>query len=123
MFSILYGWSGICTGTGNCAFTMNNDTSVTATFNKDVAHSVRIDDATTTYYSSISAACYYAVSGDIIKVWGTDFTENPWLYNGTAVTIRGGFNSTYATNSGYTTLHGTLTIAAGSAVIDQLVIQ
>jgi hypothetical protein len=123
MFSILYGWSGVCTGTGNCAFTMDSDTSVTATFNKDIAHSVRIDKATTTYYSSVFAACYYAISGDIIKVWGTDFTEDPWLSTGTAITISGGYNSTYSANPGYTNLHGTLTIATGSAVIERLVIQ
>lgn len=123
-FSLFTGWSGICTNaTGSCAFIMNSDTSVTAAFNKDTAHSVRIDGATQTYYSSILGAYTSAVPGDIIKAWGTDFIENLGLNSGKSVTIMGGFDSAYSANSGFTILHGILTIGTGSVVIDKLVIQ
>jgi hypothetical protein len=84
---------------------------------------VRIDSTTQTYYSSILDAYTSAATGNIIKAWGTDFTEILGLNSGKAVTLRGGFDSTYTTNSGFTTLHGALTIGTGSLIVDKLAIQ
>lgn len=85
--------------------------------------SLFFDGSTQTYYSSILDAYTSAATGNIIKVWGTDFTEILGLDKDKAVTFKGGFDSTYSTNSGFTTLHGTLTIGTGSVTIENLAIQ
>ena len=123
VYSLFSGWASACNGTGDCTVTMDADTGVTATFDKDTAHSVRIDGVSQSYYSSILGAYTSAVAGDVIKAWGTDFTENLNFNLGSAVTIKGGFDSAYTTNAGVTILHGVLTIGTGSVIIDNLVIQ
>ena len=102
---------------------MDDDKAVTATFDTDKEHSVLIDLPTMKYYSSINAAYLDISATSVIKAWGTDFTENLELDKGKALTLRGGFDSTYTTNSGFTTLHGALTIGTGSVVVDKLAIQ
>ncbi len=45
------------------------------------------------------------------------------LNSGKAVAIKGGYDSTYTTNSGFTILPGPLTIGTGSVTVEKLVIQ
>lgn len=124
VYSIFSGWSaGPCAGTGDCTFDITTDTSVTATFDKDTAHSVRIDQTFPVYFTSIASAYLAAFTGETVMVWGTDFTEILGLNLDKAITIKGGYDSTYSTNSGFTILHGVLTIGIGSVVIDKFVIQ
>jgi hypothetical protein len=123
-FSLFKGWTGACSAeSGDCDLYMDDDKAVTATFDKDKEHSVRIDLPTIKHYTSIRDAYSSAATGDIIKAWGTDFPEILLLDKGKAVTLKGGFDSTYTTNSGFTTLHGTLTIGTGSCTIENLRIQ
>jgi hypothetical protein len=123
-YSLFKGWSGACTApSGDCDLYMDDDKAVTATFDTDKEHSVRIDLPEIKHYPSILDAYSSAATGDIIKAWGTDFTEILLLDKGKTVTLKGGFDSTYSTNSGVTTLHGVLTIGTGSVKIENLIIQ
>jgi hypothetical protein len=123
-YSIFCTWSGICSGTNNgCTFKMNSDLVATATFDKDTGHSVKIDGVSQTYYPSIMDAYAHASTSNIIKSWGTDFTENLLLGKSIDVTIKGGFDAGYITNTGNSTLHGTLAVGKGSLTLENLVVQ
>ncbi len=121
-YSLFSGWSSACSGTQDCAIMMNSDKNVTATFTKDIAHSVRIGDSQI-YFSTLQAAYDAAPAGSTIKAWGTDFTENLNAITNKSVVLKGGYNSTYTNNSGYTTLHGVLTIGTGSLTVENLEIR
>jgi photosystem II stability/assembly factor-like uncharacterized protein len=121
-YSIFGGWSGgICTGSADCQVTITADVPVTAMFSKDTVHPVMIDGPTPVFYPSLQNACFAAVSGDTIKAWGTEFSGDILL--GTAITIKGGFNSGYTANVGETTLHGLLTISIGQLTVEYLVVR
>jgi hypothetical protein len=123
-FSIFKGWTGACTAeSGDCDLYMDDDKAVTATFDTDKEHSVRIDLPAVKHYSSILDAYSSAAKIDTIKAWGTDFTEDFTFKMDKAVTIRGGFNAEYSSNTGYTTLQGKLTIQSGSLTVERLAIQ
>jgi hypothetical protein len=122
-YSVFNGWSGACAGTGSCGLTADADKNVTATFAIDTAHKARI--GTTNYFSTLSLAYAGASSvGNVeIDAWGTAFDES-LLCDGTKnVTIKGGYNADYSSNSGgYTTLNGALTIRHGSVTAEKLII-
>ncbi|MDA8414542.1 MAG: chitobiase/beta-hexosaminidase C-terminal domain-containing protein [Desulfobacteraceae bacterium] len=126
IYSIFNGWSEACTvtGTGDCLVTLLANTTVTATFTKDTAHQVRLDGTTQTYYSSILSALSDAASGDTVKAWGTDFTENIKLINNKVLTFKGGFdNIDYTTNSGMTVNTGPLTISNGTLKVQKVILR
>ncbi len=75
------GWSGACTGTGTCSFTMNANKSVTATFSP------------TTYILSVTKSGSGTVTGNGINC-GTTCSAN--VSSGTSVSL------TAAPSSGYT---------------------
>jgi hypothetical protein len=79
----------------------------------------------TNYFDSISDA--YAdlpdITGGMIQAWEYTFVESPILGRAIPVTLVGGFNASYSSNSGYTTVDGVLTVAGGSLTIDRVVIR
>ncbi len=123
-YSLFTGWSGLCTGLNDCSVTMDADKTVTTTFNKDIAHQVRIDGITTqTYFTSILGALSAAATGDTIKAWGTGFTENINLNQNKELIFKGGYDVGYSSNSGKTAVTGTITISNGSLTVENLQIQ
>jgi len=121
-FSIFSGWSGDCTGQGDCTIVMNSNKTVTATFDKDMEHMVLLGD-TASYYSTLQAAYNVAPADSTLKVWGTLFVENLLCDQSKTATIKGGYDSSYTNNSGFTTLQGTLTIRNGILTVENLQIQ
>jgi len=119
-FSLFNGWSGVCDGLSDCSITMATDKFVTTTFNKNTAHQVRLDGTTQSYYSSILNAFGDAATGNTVKAWGTDFTENINLSLDKALIFRGGYDSGYSSNTGSTVITGTLTISKGSLRVQKL---
>ncbi len=119
-YSLFTGWSGACSGTAACALSLDADKSVTVTFNRNTAQQVRLDS---TYYSTILAAYAAAASGKTIRTWGADFSENFTFNGGKAVTLEGGYDSEYTSNSGYTTLTGPVTIQRGSLTVENIIIR
>ena len=77
---------------------------------------------TSSYCPTHHAAYDYAAPGSELKVWGTDFTENLSAAINKSVTMKGGYDSGYITNSGQTNLHGILTIGAGQLTVENLVV-
>jgi len=119
--SVFSGWSGSCTGTGNCQFIMNSNRAVTGTFSH--VQPVRITGISTNYYSTLSAAYIAAWSGSVIQSRVYTFNENLNINRNVSTTLRGGYNISYSSNGEYTTLRGVLTIGRGSFTAENLVIR
>jgi len=119
--SYFAGWSGGgCSGVGNCQVTMNDETTVTATF--DVHPPVTLGD-TQNYHVFIGNAYVLAVDGidNIIKIRAVDLGESPVFNSPKSVTLNGGLDGTFSEAIGYTTLHG-MTVAAGTITVDKIII-
>lgn len=84
---------------------------------------VRVAGALTLDYNTLQEAYNNAGNGDIIKVHSMTFSENIVININKTVTLRGGYNGTFTTNSGSTTLIGNINIINGTLVIENLVIE
>jgi hypothetical protein len=73
--------------------------------------------------SSLQAAYNAALDGATIQVWDVEYDENLSCGQDKSVTIKGGYDQSYTTNSGYTTLKGTLTIGRGTVVTERFVVR
>lgn len=113
--SLFTGWSGACTGTGNCAVTLSADKTATATF--DIMPNVMMGSV---YYGSLMDAYAAAVTGATIKAKAMVFTALD-LNRDIAVTLAGGYDSMLSSVVDFTTVNG-LTISLGSATIDKIVV-
>jgi large repetitive protein len=96
------GWSGACTGSGTCAVTMSAARSVTASF--DLLPPVRIAGALPVYYATLQAAYDAAKSGDVIQLKEGVLAGKLAANRAITVTVKGGFDSSYATNRGGVTV-------------------
>lgn len=121
-YSLFDGWSGDCSGFGDCNLVMGTDKNITATFSKDMGRQVRVDGSQQSYFASILSAYVSAVQGDIIRAWGTDFTENVRLDQSKNIRLKGGYDAGFSSNTGMTRLHGSLTISKGCLTVDNLTI-
>ncbi len=120
--STFAGWSGACTNTsGDCTVTLSSAANVAASFN--AVPFARIQGASPAYFSLLESAYNAASSGSVIQATTHYFSEDLLLNKNIAVTIEGGYDSTYATNTGYSTLHGSLTIGSGTLTAENLVIE
>jgi hypothetical protein len=107
------GWSGACTGSGDCTLTMDANKTVTATFN--LLPNVRIE-GTLVFYS-------FSTNG-VIQARNITFTENLLLGRPVSVFFEGGYFEGFLTPpAGFSVLSGQLTIGAGSLIVDRLVIR
>jgi len=115
------GWTVDCTGNGECAVNMATDKNVTASF--ILAPLLMIYPSTP--YNSLQEAYTSAASGSIImaRVSTTALSGGLNMNKPISIVLRGGYSASYATQSGYTNLEGTLTIGAGSLVVDRLTIK
>jgi len=112
------GWSGDCTGTGNCSMNMTTSKSVTATF--VLQSNVRIG---TTYFPTVQSAIDAAVNGDIIKARDMDFAENITVdQNGRNIILKGGYQLGFSTQTGVTSF-SKLTLSRGTLTIDKLTVK
>lgn len=111
-------WSGNCAGSGNCTVSMTTNRTAAATF--VLNNTVRIG---TTYFGSLSGAYGKASNNFIVQAIGTTFYENLDLNRGITVKLEGGYETTFKTRPGYSTIDGTLTISSGNLVADRLILQ
>jgi hypothetical protein len=119
--SLFAWWSGACTGSGGCGFTISADSSLSATF--DYVKPART--STTSHFDTLSAA-YAALplsTGGTIQARQFTFEENTDLNRSLPVLLTGGFNPAYTANSGYTTIQGDLTVTLGSLTADRVIIR
>ena len=110
------GWSGACSGTGNCNLIMSSDYSVTATF---IEIPIAACSANPTFvngsvYPSIQAAYNAAPDGSIIKLLATDIYENFIAARPIAVTLDGGYKCSFTSTQTETVIHGSPQIIDGA---------
>jgi PKD repeat protein len=88
-------------------------------------HLVRIVRGTPVYFSSLQDAYNVATNGEVIQSTGTRFTENLQINRNITVTLDGGYDCQYATNSGMTSLKGMIqtTSTGGTLTIKNFVIE
>jgi PKD repeat protein len=116
--SYLTGWSDPgCSGTGDCAVTMNDDTDITATFDSCTNPPVRINGATPVYYSTLQAAYDAAQEGDVIQSQSARFVENLDIDDagGKYVILEGGYDCGYTNVIGKTRIKGRIKSSMGKA--------
>jgi MBG domain-containing protein len=113
------GWSGACSGIGDCDITMDTGKVVTATFN--VKQLVRMPGPT--YYATLQEAYNAASNGGVIEVRDQTFAEDLVFNRTINVTLAGGKDDTFTNPTGYTSVNGSLSIVDGSVTIGNLIIQ
>ena len=117
-----FAWtSGPCSGTGNCELTITGPVELTAAFNG--IQSIKLLYALPSYYDVLQDACNSTTTGVTLQAQATGFTENLNLTKTVPITFKGGYDCSYTTQIGYTTLNGNLTIGRGSLVVDRLTIR
>jgi hypothetical protein len=117
------GWSGcdwLVNGTV-CHVLFEDPRTVTPTFTADL-QPVRIDGASPSYYPTLTAAYAAVADGATLQAHFVTFTEGLLLDRPVTVILQGGYDYTYGSVSGVTTLHGTLTIRDGALIADKLII-
>jgi len=116
------GWGGDCASqfTETCVLSLNANKSVTAAFEL-----LRYIKNGANYYSFLQNAFDAAVGGNIIRAQALTFTDTNLIFNKSSarVTLVGGYEASFNTNSGYTILAGKLTIVDGTLVIERLTIE
>ncbi len=123
-YMIFSGWSGGgCSGSDPCTITLTGNTSVTATFDRDAEHAVYIPGATPgtgTYYATLQAAYDGAESGAAVSAWATTYLESLTCGQAKSVILKGGYDQSYTSQTGYTTLDGVLNIRQGRVTAERL---
>ena len=123
-YHLFSGWSGGCTTkTGDCAMTLTGDFAVTASFDKDTVHAVRLNRPTPVYYPTLLEAYTNAVNGDTIQAWAVTYEETLTLNGNKRVTFSGGYDQGYTTVKGRTGLKGKLTLGNGVSVLENIVVR
>jgi parallel beta-helix repeat protein len=120
-YHLFSGWSGGCTNkTGNCAMTLTGDFAVTAAFDFDTLHAVRLNRPTPIYYPTLLEAYTNAANGDTIQAWATTYEEILNLNGNKRVTFSGGYDQGYTAVKGKTELKGKLTLGNGVTVLENI---
>ena len=84
---------------------------------------VRIQRTSPAYFTTLQDAYNNAVSGETIQGHTEVLTGNLNINIDKSITLSGGFNCDYSSTSGITTIQGTLSITAGSALIENIMLQ
>jgi len=120
--SILSSWGGNCVGAGVCGFNLNADQAVSASFVQPQYIKNGVN-----FYSLLQNSFDGAVPGDTIQAQALVFTDATLTFkklSNQQVTLIGGFEGTFATNTGsYTTLLGRLDIQGGTLKVARLKIK
>ena len=118
---MLSGWTGCTSFDGdNCLVQMTAGKNVTAAFTTlPPVHVVGGG-----YYDSFQLAYIPAPASCTIQAKAVELAGDFTPDNGKTVLLRGGYDSTFSSNSGgYTVINGKLTIQSGSLTIENLVIR
>ena len=61
-------------------------------------------------------------TGDTIEAEAADFNEDPVFGNDVSILLKGGYDALFGSNSGMTTVSGTITIVRGGLTVERLII-
>ena len=110
--SVFAGWTGACTGTGDCSITLTGDASVMATFN--IKPLVKQPGTPPTYFATIQDAYNAAADGTILEITANSFAENLVFNRPVSITLDGGKDEGYTGTIGTTTVQGSIDFVDGT---------
>ena len=116
--SVFSGWAGGCSGSAGCSVMLDSTRSVTASFT--LAPNVRIGS---TSYTALQDAYNVATSGDVIKLMEGTHSGGLTAGRNIDVTLKGGYDAAYISNSSRTTLQGGISIQQGRVSVERLSLQ
>ncbi len=109
-------WAGCDSTNGNaCTVTMSAARNVTSIFSYLVK-------SYTDRYNSLQTAYNSAIFNDVLQVRNMNITENLDLNRNVAFKLAGGYDRTFTSVVGQSTLHGTLTVTAGMVIVDNIIL-
>lgn len=114
-YSTFGGWNGACSGIGSCSVTMNLPKSVGAVF--ALAPLVKIQESGETF-SSLQSAYNNAATANTIKtrISSSPLPENILILDRDIdIAIKGGYDSGYTANDGYTVVQGRVNVQGGES--------
>lgn len=123
------GWSVDCAGTGGCLATMTADHNVTARFSSSTSKALLQDSASYSTQGYVSPAAAYTGAGGyaypsfIIQAQAATFNDDFPLISGVTVRFIGGFDDSFNTNTGMTTIKGPVMVRSGKLIVDRLAIK
>ena len=82
----------------------------------------RISGVPPVYYQTLQAAYDAAVDNSVIQCRGESTAESLNMNRDIAVTLEGGYNSDFTSQTGNTTLHGSITAGSGTATIESFIL-
>lgn len=119
--SLFGGWGGAGSGSGNLRdVTLDGGRAVTATFNG--IKPVRVLQ-TLLSYPTIHEAYAAVPAGGTIQAREYGFVEDLLLQRPVPVLLKGGYGEDYSTNSAYSTVDGTVTVAFGTLTLERIVVK
>ncbi|OGU08649.1 MAG: hypothetical protein A2075_02685 [Geobacteraceae bacterium GWC2_58_44] len=115
--SRLSAWSGACSGTAPCSFGMNADKSAGAAFEL-----LKYLKNGGNYYSLLQDAFDAAAAGDTIQAQAVVFSDGALLFSRpfSLVRLKGGYDGSFLSNGGYTTLDGRLNLRNGTLRVEKV---
>ncbi len=119
--SVFGGWSGACTGTGDCVLTINSNTSLTGTFN---LMAVQVQGGN--YFTTLSAAYAGAPndgSSGYVNMQAETVTDTVTMNKNFNAILHGGYNGDFTSQTGTTTIVGNCAVTAGSLTADHLAVK
>jgi DNA-binding beta-propeller fold protein YncE len=120
---IFSGWTGCDSASQNtCTMTMDADKNTAAEFEQCLSP-VRIVRQVPVYYPTLQEAYDAAGDGETVQSQAVGITESLIADINKSVTFDGGYDCSYTTNAGNTTLNGALTINNGTITIRNFVLQ
>lgn len=119
--SLFTGWGGDCSGcsTTPCSVTLSSVTSCTAGF---ALIMVKIDGSPSAGFATLQKAYDAAGNNALLMARSGTLPENVVLNDDKPVRISGGYDSDFTSPTGVTTIDGSLTIARGELITEDLVI-
>jgi uncharacterized repeat protein (TIGR01451 family) len=95
----------------------------TATASSIVSDPVRVELPTFSYFATLASAYTNASSPNTIDAWGIEFAEALTCNLGKTITLKGGYDTGFLSNSSYTTIGSPLTVISGQLILDRIVVK
>lgn len=115
--TVFDGWTGCDSVTGTtCSVSMNGARTVSAIF----GYLVKIGGVS---YPNMQSGYNALSDNDTLTLRAGDFNESLDFNRDVSITLSGGYDRYYAEKSGQSTIHGSLTISAGTIIVDGIIIQ
>jgi hypothetical protein len=123
--SFFSGWRGACTGLGKCTIPLDSDSWATAVFTSVSTGNPGPVKINNQFFPLFQDAYNATLDGSSTTMFANSLNlfENLVFDRNIVVTLKGGYDNSFGSNTGLTVLRGTLTITNGSVIMDNIVIQ